>query len=238
MLHPSAEHADRDDPPPTLDPQAHGGYGLRMNLLRSDQAPDAEGTLAFLFTDLAGSTRLWEQFPQAMQDALKRHDVILGEAIQGSGGHVVKTMGDGFMASFNSVTRGMECATALQRAFARYSETGEGLAIRAGLNAGEPIEEDGDLFGSAVILAARIAAKASAGEIFVSDVIRGLLAGKGYLFADRGDMTLRGFEDPVHVYEVPVTVRYHSRGTTKMHLLRDGWRILRPLVYLRLGLAR
>jgi hypothetical protein len=67
------------------------------------------------------------------------------------GGTEVKTMGDGFMASFGSVTKAVECAIALQRAFAERE--GEPLNVRVGLNAGEPIEEDGDLFGATVILA-------------------------------------------------------------------------------------
>ena len=74
--------------------------------------------------------------------------------------------------------------------------------MRIGLNAGEPIAEEEDLFGTAVILAARIAAKAEGGEILVSDVVRQLVAGKGFLFSDRGDVVLRGFEDPVRLYEV------------------------------------
>ena len=77
-------------------------------------------------------------------------------------------MGDGFMASFGSVTKAVECAIALQRAFAERE--GEPLSVRVGLNAGEPIAEDGDLFGATVILASRIAAKAGPGEILVLDV--------------------------------------------------------------------
>jgi class 3 adenylate cyclase len=81
------------------------------------------------------------------------------------------------------------------------------MRIRIGLNAGEPIAEDdpggrGDLFGTAVNMAARIAARAEAGEILVSNVVRELVAGKGFLFSDRGETELRGFEDPVRVYEV------------------------------------
>ena len=110
-------------------------------------------------------------------------------------------MGDGFMASFGSVTKSVECAIALQRAFAnRVSD--EPLNVRVGLTAGEPIEEDGDLFGATVILASRIAAKAEGGEILVADTIRGLSSGKGFLFADRGEFVAKGFEDPVRVYEV------------------------------------
>ncbi len=79
--------------------------------------------------------------------------------------------------------------------------------MRIGLNAGEPIAEEdpdgrGDLFGTAVIMAARIAGQAQGGEILVSDVVRQLVAGKGFLFADRGETALRGFEDPVRLYEV------------------------------------
>ncbi|MDP2948295.1 MAG: adenylate/guanylate cyclase domain-containing protein [Chloroflexota bacterium] len=78
----------------------------------------------------------------------------------------------------------------------------EAIRVRIGLNAGEPIAEEKDLFGTAVILAARIAAQAEGGEILAANVVRELAAGKGFLFADRGDIALRGFEDPVRLYEV------------------------------------
>ncbi len=112
-------------------------------------------------------------------------------------------MGDGFMASFSSATKALDCAIAIQRAFSERNESGdEPILVRVGVNAGEPIAEDDDLFGSAVIAAARIAAKAEGGEILTSDTVRGLLAGKGFLFSDRGDVALRGFEDPMRLYEV------------------------------------
>ena len=76
------------------------------------------------------------------------------------------------------------------------------MRIRIGLNAGEPIEEEGDLFGATVILAARIAAKADGGEILVADTVRGLCSGKGFLFADRGDFVAKVFEEPVRLYEI------------------------------------
>ena len=75
--------------------------------------------------------------------------------------------------------------------------------MRVGLNAGEPIAEDGDLFGSTVIMASRICAQAGPGEILVPDPVRHLLTGKDFLFSDRGDIALKGFEeDPVRLYEV------------------------------------
>jgi class 3 adenylate cyclase len=111
------------------------------------------------------------------------------------------------MASFGSVTKAVECAVALQRAMEARNEkaemgTGERIEVRCGLNAGEPIEEEGDLFGATVILASRIAGKAEGGEILVADTVRGLCSGKGFLFADRGEFVAKGFEEPVRVYEV------------------------------------
>ena len=74
--------------------------------------------------------------------------------------------------------------------------------MRVGLNAGEPIAEDEDLFGTAVNLAARICGHAEAGQILASDVVRQLVAGKDFLFADRGEASLKGFDEPVRLYEV------------------------------------
>ena len=121
-------------------------------------------------------------------------------------------MGDGFMASFASVTKAVECAIALQKAFDVHNRgVGQGaasgtpterLSVRVGLNAGEPIEDDGDLFGSTVILASRIANAAAGGEILASDVVRGLCSGKPFIFADRGEQALKGFEEPVCIFEV------------------------------------
>ena len=97
----------------------------------------------------------------------------------------------------------VDCAIALQRAFARRSgERKEPLRIRVGLNAGEPISEGGDLFGSTVIMASRVCDKADAGEILLPEPVRHLLSGKGYVYADRGEVLLKGFEDAVRLYEV------------------------------------
>jgi class 3 adenylate cyclase len=112
------------------------------------------------------------------------------------------------MASFTSATGALECAIAMQRAFAQHNETAEEpILVRVGLNAGEPIAEDdpdgrADLFGTTVNLAARIAGEAEGGEVLASDVVRQLVAGKQFLFVDRGETALRGFEDAVRLYEV------------------------------------
>ena len=97
----------------------------------------------------------------------------------------------------------MECAISLQRAFDRHNrDAPEPLLVRMGLNAGEPIEDDGDLFGEAVILAARIKDQASGGEIMIAEPVRHLLAGKGFVFADRGEFLPKAFEDAVRLHEV------------------------------------
>jgi class 3 adenylate cyclase/pimeloyl-ACP methyl ester carboxylesterase len=160
-----------------------------------------------LFTDIVGHTQMMSRLgDEKGRQVLREHERITREVLKNNGGAEVKTMGDGFMAAFGSVTKSVECAIALQRAFAEWNESPAArdaqLPIRVGLNAGEPIEEDGDLFGASVILAARIVAKCSGGEILVSDVVRGLCAGKGFLFADRGEQEMRGFEDPVRIYEI------------------------------------
>ncbi len=166
------------------------------------------GTKTVLFTDIVGHTEMMQRLGDAKgRDVLREHERITRETLKAHEGAEVKTMGDGFMASFGSVTSAMECAIALQRAFATHSESmPEPLHVRVGLNAGEPIEEDGDLFGATVILASRIAAKAGAGEILVPDTVRGLLSGKQFLFSDRGEFVPKGFDDAVRLYEV----RWHE----------------------------
>jgi class 3 adenylate cyclase len=173
------------------------------------EPPEASAFRTVLFTDVEGSTALTDRLGDAeARDLLREHERITRDALKGHGGSEVKTMGDGFMASFSSATKALECAIAIQRAFSERNELAEEpIKVRIGLNAGEPIAEDdpggrGDLFGTAVNMAARIAAKAEAGEILASNVVRELVAGKEFLFNDRGDTELRGFEDPVRVYEV------------------------------------
>ena len=163
--------------------------------------PAAGGVATVLFTDVVGHTKMMHRLGDAKgRDVLREHERITRETLNQHGGAEVKTMGDGFMASFGSVTKAMDCAIALQRAFA--ARDGEPLQVRVGLNAGEPIEEGGDLFGSTVILASRIAAKAGAGEILVPDTVRGLLSGKGFVFGDRGEFVPKGFDEGVRLWDV------------------------------------
>jgi class 3 adenylate cyclase/pimeloyl-ACP methyl ester carboxylesterase len=221
------------------------------------QQPEPSAFRTILFTDIEGSTAMTQRLGDAKaRELLREHERITRDCLRTHGGAEVKTMGDGFMASFPSATKALECAVAIQRAFAQRSASlpahpepaegrvegraepqpsahastgsrpgesplataradrgvsassaGEAIRVRIGLNAGEPIAEDdpdgrGDLFGTAVIRAARIAAMAQGGEILVANVVRELAEGKGFLFGDRGEVALRGFDDPVRVFEV------------------------------------
>jgi len=162
------------------------------------------GLVTILFTDIEGSTAMTQRLGDAKaRDVLREHERITRERLREHGGSEVKTMGDGFMASFASGTKALECAIAMQRAFAEHNESAEEpIRVRIGLNAGEPIAEEDDLFGTAVIRAARIAAIAQGDEILAANVVRELAEGKGFLFGDRGDVVLRGFDDPVRLFEV------------------------------------
>jgi class 3 adenylate cyclase/predicted esterase len=172
-------------------------------------APSSIHTI--LFTDIEGSTAMTERLGDERARSLMRdHERIVRESLAMHGGSEIKSLGDGFMVSFSSPTRALECAVAIQRAF---EDQDSEIRVRVGVNAGEPVEEDdpggrSDLFGTAVNMAARIAGAGDGGEILVSDVVRQLVAGKGFTFADRGATSLRGFEDPVALFEV----RWASEG--------------------------
>jgi len=172
--------------------------------MAAEPARETRGLVTILFTDMEGSTTLTQRLGDAKaQEVLRTHNTIVRDALKAHNGSEIKHTGDGIMASFASASRALECAIAMQTAFAEHNESAqEPIRVRIGLNAGEPIAEEKDLFGTAVIMAARIAAQAASGEILVANVVRELCAGKGFLFADRGETALRGFEDPVRLYEV------------------------------------
>jgi class 3 adenylate cyclase len=157
-----------------------------------------------LFTDIEAHTLMMRRLGDHKgREVLRDYERLTREALKAHGGSEIKTMGDGFMASFDSAQRALQCAVTLQRSFAEYSKSGPTeLKVRVGLNAGEPIAEEGDLFGTAVIMAARCAAEARGGEILATDVVRQLAGGRAFEFADRGQFMLRGLEDAVRLYEV------------------------------------
>ncbi len=159
---------------------------------------------AILFTDIVGSTELTQRLGDASaMKVIRAHDAIVGDAVRHAGGQRVKHTGDGMLASFTSVSRGVEAAIAIQRAVAEHNAANaDRFDVRVALAAGEPITEDDDLFGAAVQLAARVCSTCEGGEILVSGAVRELCLGKGIAFTDRGRVELKGFDEPAHVWGV------------------------------------
>jgi adenylate cyclase len=164
-------------------------------------ATDARAVVSILFTDLVSSTALTQRLGDAKaQELVRAHNTIVREALSAQSGTEIKHTGDGIMASFPTASGALECAVSIQRNVAQRNEAD--LAVHVGLNAGEPVAEESDLFGTSVQLARRICDHASSGQILVSNVVRELSAGKGYLFGDIGEVVPKGFEEPVRLYEV------------------------------------
>ncbi len=166
------------------------------------------GAVTFLFTDIEGSTRLWEAYPEAMKAALARHDELLRRAVEANHGHVVKTTGDGLHAVFASPADAVTAAVAGQRAVAAedWGATG-GLRVRMGLHTGEAELRSGDYFGPALNRAARLMAVAAGGQSLVSQTTADLVqeslpAGIG--LQDLGLHRLKDLVRPQHVYQIVI----------------------------------
>jgi predicted ATPase/class 3 adenylate cyclase len=161
------------------------------------------GTVTFLFTDLEGSTRLWEVFPQAMKAASARHDEILREAIAAQGGHIVKMTGDGVHAVFSDAPSALHAAVDAQHAFGEHSWDEVGLLrVRMGIHTGHAEVRDGDYFGSAVNRAARLMSVAHGGQIVVSLTTEELLRDGDVELVDLGEHALRDLSRPERVFQV------------------------------------
>jgi len=163
------------------------------------------GFRAIMFTDLKDSTRMTLLYGDAKALHLMHvHNALIRNALNSSRGREVKHTGDGIMASFLSVSDAVECAIAIQKAFAAYNqEHGETpLYVRIGLSAGEPIEEHGDLFGKSVQLAARLCSHAEPGRIVIDQIVLDQWSGKQLAVSDLGEVTPKGFDHAVRVYEV------------------------------------
>jgi predicted ATPase/class 3 adenylate cyclase len=164
------------------------------------------GTVTFLFTDLEGSTRLWERHRVAMRPALERHDTLLRSAVEAFQGVVVKTTGDGLHAVFTSARRALEAALAAQRALAAEPwEIPGGLRVRMGLHTGDAIAEHGDYYGPATNRAARVMATAHGGQIVVShateEILRDSLPDDVALL-DLGEHRLPDLAHPERIFQV------------------------------------
>lgn len=168
-----------------------------------DASPEA---LTFVFADLESSTRLWERFPEAMKDAVARHDAILQAAVEHAGGRVVKLTGDGLMAVFSSPGEGACACLEAQQALGDevWGETGP-LRVRMGVHVGEAHPRARDFFGPSVNRAARIMGAAHGGQVLLSAAAAGLaqgrLPGRAEL-RDLGEHRLKDLSRPEHLFQL------------------------------------
>jgi predicted ATPase/class 3 adenylate cyclase len=164
------------------------------------------GTVTFLFTDIEGSTRLWERDAAAMQAALDRHDAILREAIGKHGGHVFKTVGDAFCAVFSAAPDALEAALEAQRALLAQEWVGIGpLRVRMALHAGTANERGGDFFGPSLNRVARLVSAAHGGQVLLSVSVCGLLGDRlpeRVELRDLGERRLKDLFRPERVFQL------------------------------------
>ena len=154
--------------------------------------PQTERVLVtVMFTDIVDSTACAVALGDgAWREVLDRHDTICREVVGDCGGRVVKSTGDGILATFDAPARGLRCADTLLAALAHA-----GIAIRAGVHTGEVELRGEDVSGIGVHIAARVAALAGAGELLASRTVKDLVAGSGYSFDSRGLHALRGIPE-------------------------------------------
>lgn len=169
------------------------------------QKEEQPRVITVLFTDIAGSTAMTQALGDAgAQEVVRAHNRVVREALTQFRGREVKHTGDGIMASFEQASDSVEAAIMMQRGANTHTQGNPNLPLflKIGINAGEPIQEDNDLFGSTVQMSARIVDKAQKNEIFVSDVVKGICSGKNYRFVNRGGFEMKGFDGPVTLWEV------------------------------------
>ena len=163
-------------------------------LTGSRSAIESDRVLAtVLFTDIVNSTRRAETIgDRAWHDVLDRHNALVRREISRHRGHEVRTMGDGFLATFDGPARSIRCALAINEGVEAL-----GLQVRAGLHTGEVEMADDDLSGIAVHIAARVATMAKPGQVLVSNTVRDLVAGSNIRFHDEGSHSLKGLTESV-----------------------------------------
>jgi predicted ATPase/class 3 adenylate cyclase len=165
------------------------------------------GTVTFLFTDIEGSTKLWERHTATMRISLARHDEILQEAIEGHGGFVFKTVGDAFCAAFATALDALESALAAQRALLSepWGEEIDALRARMALHTGTADERNGDYFGPAVNRVARLLSAGHGGQVLLSLATQELVRNQlptGTWLRDLGERRLKDLSRPERIFQL------------------------------------
>ncbi len=162
--------------------------------------------IVFLFSDIEGSTKLWEQHPEEMRSALELHDSIAGAAIEATGGELVKSTGDGVMAVFGNAESAISTAISMQQdlADADWGVVGA-IQIRVGIHQGESQVREGDYFGPVVNRTARLMSAGHGGQILVSAAVAGEIGDnvtEAAAIRDLGRHRLKDLAEPEHIFQV------------------------------------
>lgn len=163
------------------------------------------GVRAIMFTDIVGSTEMTSRYgDDAAIAMLEVHDHIVRTVVGGNSGREVKHTGDGIMASFLSAGGAIDAMMQVQRQVAEHNARmpNQSLHLRIGLNAGEPIQEEDDLFGSTVQLAARVCAATGTDEIYCTAPVMELSGKPNSMFKSVGAKAVKGFREPITMYEI------------------------------------
>ena len=163
------------------------------------------GIRTVLFTDIVESTSLTQTLgDDVAMELLQIHDSVVRDALKALHGREIKHTGDGIMASFVSAAAAVRCAAQIQRELAQRAgeQSNHPVRVRIGGAAGEPVEHGNDIFGSTVQLAARLCSHAEPEQSVVSSVVADLCIGKGLMFRALGEVSLKGFDQPVHAHSV------------------------------------
>ena len=162
------------------------------------------GPVTVMFTDMVGSTNLTQTMgDEVAQQVVRVHNRIVRDALNRFTGKEIKHTGDGIMASFAITSNGVEAAIFIQGEAAKHNQGNLDLPLhlKVGINAGEPIAEEDDLFGTTVQVAARTVDKAKSEQIFVTEIVHGICAGKGLKFINRGQFEMKGVAEPITLFE-------------------------------------
>ncbi len=159
-----------------------------------------------MFTDMVGYSRKVQENEARALDMLTEHNAIIGSLIEAHHGHTIKTIGDAFLADFDSVFSAVNCAVDIQKKLAGRNVSVEAerrIEVRIGIHVGDVIYRDRDVFGDGVNIASRIQSIAGPGAIYISHDIYSIALGKlTYQFKDLGVRELKNISRPIHVYEV------------------------------------
>jgi len=187
---------------------AHGAHSVLLSILRDWNRPATEkkaSIMTVMFTDMVGSTDMTQaRGDVAAQEIVRRHNAIVRSSLAQFSGKEIKHTGDGIMASFASAANAVEASIQIHREVAAHNAGRPDLPLhlRIGLNAGEPIQEEDDLFGVTVQLAARVCAATQSDRTLCTTVVKDLASGKGGAFDSAGSFALKGFRDKIPLWDV------------------------------------